>query len=162
MKVNLNVNWNRSKWQMIITHIFLDLETEKVYSFVDELVTGLDNERLDHEIEENLGRYLRPPTKFEIHKYHIMEEFIWTLKGKRRKNWAMPYGGGRVSRDLTIWIDRMGITQQWYNFHAKYYRNWRLSGARENGLEYTERACENRLASVKSVLGLNVVFEYAV
>lgn len=62
---------------------FLDLETGESVFLVDELVTGLDNEGLDHEIEENLGRYLRLPTKFEIHEYHIMEEFIWTLNGER-------------------------------------------------------------------------------
>jgi len=53
---------------------FLDLETGKSVFLADELITGLDNEGLEDEIEENPERYLRLPTKFEIHEYHIMEE----------------------------------------------------------------------------------------
>ena len=62
---------------------FLDLETGGSVFLADELITGLDNERLEDEIDENPERYLRLPTKFEIHEYHIMEEFIWTLNGER-------------------------------------------------------------------------------
>ena len=62
---------------------FLDLETGESVFLADELITGLDNERLEDEIDENPERYLRLPTKFEIHEYHIMEEFIWTLNGER-------------------------------------------------------------------------------
>ena len=62
---------------------FLDLETGDSVFLADELATGLDNEGLEDEIDENPGRYLRLPTKFEIHEYHIMEEFIQTLKGER-------------------------------------------------------------------------------
>ena len=82
---------------------FLDLETGKSVFLADELITGLDNEGLEDEIEENPERYLRLPTKFEIHEYHIMEEFIWTLKVKGRINWNVPYGGGERSGDLRIW-----------------------------------------------------------
>lgn len=103
MKVNLNVILEAIEMADDNYTYFLDLETGESVFLVDELVTGLDNKGLDHEIEENLGRYLRLPTKFEIHEYQIMEEFIWTLKGKKAEElWAMPYGGGARSGDLTI------------------------------------------------------------
>lgn len=40
---------------------FLDLETGESVFLADELITGLDNERLDDEIEENPERYLKLP-----------------------------------------------------------------------------------------------------
>ena len=76
MKVNLNVILEAIEMADDNYTYFLDLETGESVFLVDELVTGLDNKGLDHEIEENLGRYLRLPTKFEIHEYQIMEEFI--------------------------------------------------------------------------------------
>ncbi len=57
------------------------MEIGKSVFLADELITGLDNEGLEDDIDENTGRYLRLPTKFEINEYHIMEEFIWSLKG---------------------------------------------------------------------------------
>ena len=43
---------------------FLDLETGESVFLADELITGMDNEGLADEIEENPERYLRLPTKF--------------------------------------------------------------------------------------------------
>lgn len=52
---------------------FLDLETRKSVFLADELITGLDNEGLEEEIEENYEtRYLRLSTKFDIHEYYII------------------------------------------------------------------------------------------
>lgn len=49
----------------------------------DEMIPDLDNEGLEDEIEETPKVYLRPPTKFKIYEYHIMEEFILILRGER-------------------------------------------------------------------------------
>ena len=116
MKVNLNVILDALEMADDNYTYFLDLETGESVFLVDELVTGLDNKGLDHEIEENLGRYLRLPTKFEIHEYHIMEEFIWTLKGKKAEELGYAIRGRGAFRRFDDMIDRMGITQQWYNF----------------------------------------------
>lgn len=140
MKVNLNVILNAIEMADDNYTYFLDLETGESVFLVDELVTGLDNKGLDHEIEENLGRYLRLPTKFEIHEYHIMEEFIWTLKGKKAEELGYAIRGRGAFRRFDDMIDRMGITQQWYNFQAKYYRELAIEWCQENGLEYTEES----------------------
>lgn len=58
---------------------FLDMETGECVMLADELVTGLDNEGLEDEIDNNPDRFLRLPTKFENNEYHIMEQFIWSL-----------------------------------------------------------------------------------
>ena len=91
---------------------FLDLETGDSVFLADELITGLDNEGLEDEIEENPERYLRLPTKFEIHEYHIMEEFIWTLKGERADKLDCAIRGRGAFRRFKDLVDRMGISQQ--------------------------------------------------
>lgn len=117
---------------------FLDLETGDSVFLADELATGLDNEGLEDEIDENPGRYLRLPTKFEIHEYHIMEEFIQTLKGERADRLEYAIQGRGAFRRFKDMVGRMGISQQWYDFQAEYYRNLAIEWCRDHGLEYTE------------------------
>lgn len=119
---------------------FLDLETGDSVFLADELITGLDNEGLEDEIEENLERYLRLPTKFEIHEYHIMEEFIWTLKGERADKLDCAIRGRGAFRRFKDLVDRMGISQQWYDFQAEYYRKLAIDWCQEHGLEYEEES----------------------
>lgn len=119
---------------------FLDLETGDSVFLADELITGLDNEGLEDEIEENLERYLRLPTKFEIHEYHIMEEFIWTLKGERADKLDCAIRGRGAFRRFKDLVDRMEISQQWYDFQAEYYRKLAIDWCQEHGLEYEEES----------------------
>lgn len=119
---------------------FLDLETGDSVFLADELITGLDNEELEDEIEENLERYLRLPTKFEIHEYHIMEEFIWTLKGERADKLDCAIRGRGAFRRFKDLVDRMEISQQWYDFQAEYYRKLAIDWCQEHGLEYEEES----------------------
>lgn len=123
MKVKLDVILDAIEMADDNYTYFLDLETGESVFLADELVTGLDNEGLEDEIEENLERYLRLPTKFEIHEYHIMEEFIWTLKGDRADKLEHAIQGRGAFRRFKDMVDRMGISQQWYDFQAEYYRN---------------------------------------
>ena len=118
---------------------FLDLETGESVFLVDELITGLDNEGLDEEIEENYGtRYLRLPTKYEINEYHIMEEFIWTLEDEKVNKLEGAIQGRGAFRRFKDMVNRMGISQQWYNFQAEYYRKLAIEWCKENSLEYME------------------------
>ena len=55
---------------------FWDTKTgETVYS-ADPLLNGETDEVLAAEIENDPKRFLRFPTKYEIHEYRIMENFI--------------------------------------------------------------------------------------
>ena len=85
MKVNLNVILEAIEMADDNYTYFLDLETGESVFLVDELVTGLDNKGLDHEIKK-------------------AEELGYAIRGR---------GAFRRFDDM---IDRMGITQQWYNF----------------------------------------------
>lgn len=118
---------------------FLDLETGESVFLADELITGLDNEGLEEEIEENYGtRYLRLPTKFDIHEYHIMEEFIWTLEDERANKLECAIQGRGAFRRFKDMVHRMGILQQWYDFQTEYYRKLAVEWCNDNNLEFTE------------------------
>ena len=119
---------------------FLDLETGESVFLADELITGLDNEGLEDEIEESPERYLRLPTKFEIHEYHIMEEFIWTLKGEKADKLERAIRGRGAFRRFKDMVDRMGILQRWYDFQSEYYRKLAAQWCQEHGLEYEEES----------------------
>ena len=140
MKVKLDVILDAIEMADDNYTYFLDLETGESVFLADELITGLDNEGLEDEIEENLERYLRLPTKFEIHEYHIMEEFIWTLKGDRADKLEHAIQGRGAFRRFKDMVDRMGISQQWYDFQAEYYRKLAIEWCQEHGLEYIEES----------------------
>lgn len=63
MKVNLNVILDAIEMADDNYTYFLDLETGESVFLVDELVTGLDNKGLDHEIEEKLGTLFKASDK---------------------------------------------------------------------------------------------------
>ena len=117
---------------------FLDLETGKSVLLADELSTGMDNEGLENEIEDNPERFLRLPTKFEIHEYNIMEEFIQTLKGEDADKLEQVIQGRGAFRRFKDMVNRRGITKQWYDFQADYYRNLAIAWCQEHGIEYVE------------------------
>lgn len=119
---------------------FLDLETGESVFLADEPSTDLDNEGLEAEMEENPERYLRLPTKFEIHEYHIMEEFILTLKGEKADKLEYAIRGRGAFRRFKDMAARMGMSQQWYDFQAEYYRKLATQWCRDHGLEYTEES----------------------
>ncbi len=133
---------------------FLDLETGERVFLADELITGMDNEGLADEIEENPERYLRLPTKFEIHEYHIMEEFIWTLKGEKADKLECAIRGRGAFRRFKDMVNRIGISQQMLSadsgsnssgmiFRQSITGNWRLTGAGSRGWSMRRGACEN-------------------
>lgn len=136
MKVNLSVVVDAIEMADDNYTYFLDLETGESVFLADELVTGLDNDGLEEKIDENPERYLRLPTKFEIHEYHIMEEFICTLKGGMANRLANAIQGRGAFRRFKDMIIHMGIEHQWYDFQAEYYRKLAIEWCRDHELEY--------------------------
>ena len=65
---------------------FWDTKTGETVYLADPLLNGETDEVLAAEIENDPKRFLRFPTKYEIHEYRIMEDFIEQLSpGKVQK-----------------------------------------------------------------------------
>lgn len=138
MKVRLSIVLDAIEMANDDYTYFLDTKTGESVFLVDELATGLDNEGLDYEIDENPERYIRLPTKFEIHEYHIIEKFIWTLKGEKVERLEHAIQGRGAFRRFKDMVNRMGISQQWYDFREEYYRKLAIGWCQEHELEYME------------------------
>ncbi len=135
MKVNLSVVLDAIEMADDNYTYFLDLETGESIFLADELITGLDKEGLEDEIDENPDCYLRLPTKFEIHEYHIMEEFIWTLTGEKAARLERSIQGRGAFRKFKDMVYSMGIEEQWYAFQEKYYIKLAIKWCHSHDLE---------------------------
>lgn len=58
---------------------FFDTQTCETVFLSDSLITGESYEELEKLIESSGDRFLRFPTKYDIHDYGIMENFVYSL-----------------------------------------------------------------------------------
>lgn len=139
MKINLNVVLDAIEAADDNYTYFLDMETGESVFLVDELITGLDNEGLDDEIQENFGRYLRLPTRFEIHEYNIMEQFIWSLpEGQQQNMLERAIQGRGAFRRFKDMVYNLGLDKKWFQYEADTYKKMAIEWCRNQEIEYYE------------------------
>ena len=118
---------------------FLDTKTGKTVYLADPLMTGETDETLAAEMKNTPERFLRFPTKYEIHQYRIMEDFIDQLSpGKAQEELAYAIRGKGAFRRFKQSVRFHGLEQRWYDYLAKAYRELAIRWCAEEGLEYTE------------------------
>lgn len=119
---------------------FYDTETGETVYLQDELITGERDEELEELIENApRGRFLRFPTKYDIHEYSIVESFVESLSpGSARQELAGAIRGRGAFRRFKNGIRYHRIEQQWYDFQAQAYREIAIRWCRDEGIEYTE------------------------
>ena len=68
-----------------------DSKTGETVYLDDGLISGMRNEELENLLETEGERFYRFPTKWDIHEYSIMEDFIDSLTPEGyRMNWHGP------------------------------------------------------------------------
>ena len=94
---------------------FYDTQTGETVYLQDEMITGERDEALEELIEISpRGRFLRFPTKYDIHEYSIMESFIESLpSGAARQELAHAIHGKGAFRRFKNGIYYHHIEQQW-------------------------------------------------
>lgn len=119
---------------------FYDTQTGETVYLQDEIVTGERNEELEELIENSpRGRFLRFPTKYDIHEYHIMESFVESLPpGAARQELANAIRGRGAFRRFKNGIYYHRIEQQWFDYRDQAYREIAIRWCRDVGIEYTE------------------------
>ncbi len=118
---------------------FWDTKTGKTVYLADSLMTGETDEALAAEIENTPERFLRFPTKYEIHQYRIMEDFIDQLPpGKAQEELAYAIRGKGAFRRFKQSVRYHGLEQRWYDYLAEAYRELAIRWCRDEGVEYTE------------------------
>ena len=100
--------------------------------------TGETDEVLAAEIENDPKRFLRFSTKYEIHEYRIMEDFIEQLSpGKVQSDLSYSIRGKGAFRRFKESIRYHGLEQQWYDCLEKAYRDIAVRWCTEEGLAYS-------------------------
>ena len=120
---------------------FWDTKTGKTVYLADPLMTDLTEEdkALAAEMENTPERFLRFPTKDEIHQYRMMENFIDRLSsGKVQEELAYAIRGKGAFRRFKQSVRFHGLEQCWYDYLAEAYRELAIRWCAEEGLEYTE------------------------
>lgn len=119
---------------------FYDTQTGDTVYLQDEIITGERNEELEELIENApRGRFLRFPTKYDIHEYSIMENFVYSLPvGVARQELANAIRGRGAFRRFKNGIYYHGLEQQWYDYRDQTYREIAIRWCEDEGLEYTD------------------------
>lgn len=119
---------------------FYDTQTGETVSLPDPLWTGESDEELEALLEAEPRRFLRFPTKFEIHEYSIMERFSEALPaGKIQRELANAIRGKGAFRRFKGTIRYYGIEQLWYDYLENSHREIAIRWCEENGLHYAEK-----------------------
>lgn len=120
---------------------FWDKKTGKTVYLADPLMTDMTEEdkALASAIEDMPERFLRFPTKYEIHQYRIMEDSIDRLPpGKAQEELAYAIRGKGAFRWFKLSVRYHGLEQRWFDYLAGAYRELAIRWCVEEGLEYTE------------------------
>ena len=114
-------------------------EADDVFTSFWDTKTGEMDETFAAEIENAPERYLRFPSKHEIHQYRIMEDFIDQFSpGKAQEELAYTIRGKGAFRRFKQSVRYHGLEQRWYDYLAETYRELAIRWCAEKGLEYVE------------------------
>lgn len=117
--------------------LYFDTESGETVYLADSFVTGESSATLEDLIENQPGRFLRFPSKYDIHEYSIMESFIESL----------PHG--RAKEELLVSIRRKGafrrfkqgihfhrLEQMWYVYRTEAFREIAVRWCEDHALEF--------------------------
>lgn len=120
---------------------FYDTQTGETVFWVDPGITGETNEELEDLIEDSGERFLRFPTKYDIHEYSIIANFVESLPpGVAREELIHAIRGQGAFRRFKNGIYYHQIEQQWYDYRDQAYREIAIRWCRDEGIEYTEES----------------------
>jgi len=87
----------------------------------------------------NSDDYLALPNKFEIHEYHIMEQFCYTVEDDKVRGYLLDKirGRGAFSRFKDA-IQMNGIEEEWYRFRQEKLEKIAIDWLEANQISYTK------------------------
>ncbi len=117
-----------------------DTQTGETVLLPDDIMFGERDEALEELIESApMGRFLRFPTKYDIHEYSIMEGFVYSLPaGAARQELINAICGRGAFRRFKNGIRYHRLEQQWYDYRDQAYREIAIRWCQDQELEYTE------------------------
>ncbi len=117
---------------------FYDTQTDEVI-FLSDMNTEAENEAVTDAIDADMERYLRLPTKYDVHEYRIIESFSNAYPDSRiRFNLRNAIHGSGAFRRFKNLLRYHGIEQEWYDWRDQVYRELAVQWCKDRNLDYIE------------------------
>lgn len=120
---------------------YYDLENHSLIWYMEDFGYGEDedDETIEEMIEEGWKtRFFKLPEQFDINEYHIMEKFIYDEipEGAVQEQFESAIRGRGAFRRFRDLLDRLGITQGWYDYLQNAQKKRAIEWCEENGFNY--------------------------
>ena len=132
---------------------FLDKRTGELVTLSDEMFSAAEEDSDINEYPEwqreliikakdvlESDDYLELPSKFDIHEYHIMEEFCCAINdGKIRNELLSKIRGSGAFRRFQDAICMYGIETEWLEYREKELKIIAIHWLKKNNIAYSEK-----------------------
>ncbi|MDO4299466.1 MAG: UPF0158 family protein [Lachnospiraceae bacterium] len=122
---------------------YYDLENQELLWYMEDL--GWSNEEDAEETEAMVEegwrtRFFKLPGKFDIDEYSIMESYIYDEipAGAVQDQFEYAIRGRGAFRRFRNLLDRLGITQEWYDYLDKAHKELAIEWCEEHKFNYME------------------------
>lgn len=140
--------------QSDVSHAFLNQVTGEVIIINDEEIDMAEGSALVDDAPEwqqdvlrktievlNSDDYIRLPSQFEIHEYHIMEDFCYSIQDTHLQDELLQaIRGSGAFRRFKNTIQRRGIEDRWYAFRQQAFEEIAIDWLDVHGIAYTRDA----------------------
>ena len=114
---------------------FLDLQTGEIETLFDDPLDDEEQEEISERLDEH--GLVRLPKQYDIHEYHIMEEFIEQLQNPMiQERLADAINGRGAFQRFKRGIRQYKAEQDWYDFRDAAFLEIAREWCEENNLEY--------------------------
>ena len=114
---------------------FLDLQTGEIETLVDDPLDDEEQEEISERLDEH--GFVRLPEQYDIHEYHIMEEFVEQLQNPMiQERLADAINGRGAFQRFKRGIRQYKVEQDWYDFRDAAFLEIAREWCEENNLEY--------------------------
>jgi hypothetical protein len=117
---------------------WFDRETKEVI-FVNTFDPEMEDKKLLKTIKKDPDRYVELPSKFEIHEWQVMADFVDEIEDDRlRKRFETAIHGRGAFRNFEGLTYENDMVQAWYAFKREAYKEKARQWCEDNDIAYTE------------------------
>lgn len=155
MKVQISSIIEGIEFQGLESTSYLDLKTREVILIGEEEIYAAesDDDILEYpdwqkepiarakELLEKPDQYLELPSKYDLHEYRIMEDFIYSIPIEEQRDEMLNLikGKGAFSR-FRDGLERFLLTDKWYRYRDLEIEKFAKEWCEENKIEYEDKS----------------------
>lgn len=132
---------------------FLNIETGEIVSVSDEEFSAAEEKRslesypewqrgiireAERILEDDEGRYIALPSRFDIDEYHMMERFALSVDDEFSASLIATIKGKGAFRRFKDGIATFGIEKDWYKFRDAKFKELAIDWCKANKIAYLD------------------------